>query len=140
MGKNTIELEKALKECDEFKDFYSENKESFASGNFVFMLNDLINRKGVRSIDLCVKSGIGEVYGYQILNGTRHPKRNKALCLALGLGLTLEEAQSLLHAGNYATLYAKNPRDCVIMYAICKHMNVQQTNALLFEYNEETLI
>lgn len=140
MGKSTTELEKALQECSEFKNFYDENRESFSDGDFVRMLNDLMNAREMKSAVLFMRSGIGSVYGYQILNGIRRPKREKVLCLSLGLELTLEETQKLLHAGGYAPLYVKNTRDCVVTYAICNRLNVEQTNAMLFEYDEETLI
>ena len=82
---------------------------------------------------------MSEVYGYQIFSGLRTPERNKLLCLALAMRLTLDETQTLLKSAGYTLLYVKRPVDSVVIYGICKHLTVADVNCLLYEYELETL-
>ena len=61
------------------------------------------------------------------------------MCLAIGLQLNLAETQAMLKYGGYATLYAKNEYDCIIIYGICKKLSVVELNMMLYEYGFETL-
>ena len=79
------------------------------------------------------------VYGYQIFSGLRVPERKKLLSIAIGMGLALDEVQTLLKISGYAQLYVKLPFDCALIYGICKRMSVAQINFLLYDYGLETL-
>ena len=67
------------------------------------------------------------------------PERKKLLCLAVGMGLHIDEAQQLLKCAGYPQLYAKLPFDSIVLYGLCKAMSVVQINELLYEYGLETL-
>lgn len=139
MKKDTAKIVEELALCDDFKTFYDENKDVMVTATLVEMLHDLQNKKGSRKSDVIRRSELSEVYAYQIFSGTRHPERNKLLCLAVGLTLNLEETQTLLKCAGYAPLYVKLPFDSVVMYGICKQMSIIDINELLFDNNLETL-
>lgn len=68
---------------------------------------------------------------YQIFNGTKkNPSRDVVIRLAIGLGLTIEETNELLRLAKQGNLYAKVPRDMVILFGI-------EHNQSFYEIEEE---
>ena len=67
------------------------------------------------------------------------PERKKLLCLAVGMGLNIDEVQQLLKFAGYPQLYVKLPFDSVVLYGLCKAMSVVQINELLYSYDLEML-
>ena len=139
MEKNTAEIVKELGLCPDFQTFYSENKDYMLTQKLTELLAQLLERKGAKKSQVIQKAELSEVYGYQIFSGIRVPERKKLLCLAVGMGLNLEETQQLLKCAGYAQLYVKLPFDSVVLYGLCKGLSVVQINELLFSYGLETL-
>ena len=139
MEKNTSEIVKELGLCPDFQSFYKENKDYMVSGNLAALLAQLLESKGLHKSQVIKNAELSEVYGYQIFSGLRVPERKKLLCLAVGMGLNLEETQQLLKCAGYAQLYVKLPFDSVVLYGLCKSISVVQINELLFAYDLETL-
>lgn len=75
---------------------------------------------------------LDRTYGYQVLNGTKKPSRDKILQLCIGGSFSLKETNKVLKLGNCGELYSKNTRDAVIILGINKKLNVLQINELLF--------
>ena len=67
------------------------------------------------------------------------PERKKLLCLAVGMGLNIEQTQQLLKCAGYPQLYVKLPFDSIVLYGLCKGLPVVQINELLYTYGLETL-
>lgn len=139
MKKDTSKIVEELGLCPDFNTFYNENKEYMVSSSLAEMLGALLEKKGLRKSQVIRDSELSEVYSYQIFSGLRVPERKKLLCLAVGMSLNLEEVQTLLKCAGYSPLYVKIPFDSIIIYGICKNLSVVDINALLFEYNMETL-
>lgn len=139
MEKNTSEIVKELGLCPDFQTFYRENKDYMVSGSLAALLAQLLESKGLQKSQAIKNAEVSEVYGYQIFSGVRVPERKKLLCLAVGMGLNIEETQQLLKCAGYAQLYVKLPFDSVVLYGLCKALSVVQINELLFEYGLETL-
>lgn len=139
MEKNTSEIVKELGLCPDFQTFYSENKDYMVSQRLTDLLNQLLESKGLQKAQVIKNAEISEVYGYQIFSGIRVPERKKLLCLAVGMGLNIEEVQQLLKCAGYAQLYVKLPFDSIVLYGLCKGLSVVQINGLLYEYGLETL-
>lgn len=72
-------------------------------------------------------------YGYQILNGSKNPGREKILALCLAAGMNYEETQRALTLAGLGKLYPRRKEDSVIIFAIENKLNVLQTNELLYE-------
>ena len=136
---DTGKLIEELKLCDDFKTFYDENKQYMVSDTLSTLLTDLAKEIGLNKAEIFRRAELSEVYGYQIFSGVRIPDRKKLLCLALGMGLTLDQTQVLLRTAGYAPLYVKLPEDSIVMYGICKNMTVAEVNTVLFEYGHKTL-
>ncbi len=139
LQKDTSKIVEELGLCDDFKTFYNENKEYMVSASLSQMLNDLIKEKGLKKSEVIRKSELSEVYSYQIFSGLRVPERKKLLCLAVGMGLNLDEVQTLLKCAGYSPLYVKISFDSIVIYGICKQLSIVEINELLFEYDLETL-
>ena len=139
MGKDTSEIVKELGLCPDFKTFYTENKDYMISGKLPELLNDLLFKKGLKKAQVIKKSELSEIYAYQIFSGVRVPERRKLLCLAVGMGLNIEQTQQLLKCAGYPQLYVKLPFDSIVLYGLCKQLTVVKINELLYEYELETL-
>ncbi len=139
MKKDTSKIVEELGLCPDFNTFYNENKEYMVSSSLAEMLGALLEKKGLRKSQVIRDSELSEVYSYQIFSGLRVPERKKLLCLAVGMRLNLEEVQTLLKCAGYSPLYVKIPFDSIIIYGICKNLSVVDINALLFDYDMETL-
>ena len=139
MQKDTSEIVKELGLCPDFKTFYKENQDYMVCENLAALLAQLLESKGLKKAQVIKKAELSEVYGYQIFSGIRVPERRKLLCLAVGMGLNIEEAQQLLKCAGYSQLYVKLPFDSIVLYGLCKGLSVIQINELLYEYSLETM-
>ena len=140
MKKDTAKLLEELQSFSDFTQFYEENQTHFAATSLSDALQALVSEKGLAVADVVKNSEMSEVYAYQILSGIKqHPGREKVLCLAIGMGLSGEETQTLLKTTGYAPLYAKRPSDAIVLYGLYKRLNVVEVNNLLYEYGQETL-
>lgn len=139
MQKNTSELLSELNQCSDFKRFYRENESDITDIKLSRYLQELMEKKGLRKSEVIKRSEMSEVYAYQIFSGLRIPERNKLLCLAIGMGLDLEETQRLLNCTGYAQLYVRNTFDCIVIFALCRHLSVIELNEMLYKYGEDTL-
>ena len=139
MERDTLEIVKELKLSPDFQTFYNENKDYMVSSNLAEMLNELVNSKRLHKSKVIKNAEISEVYGYQIFSGVRVPEWKKLICLAISMGLNIDEVQRLLKCAGYPQLYVKRPLDSVVLYGIFKGLSVMEINELLYEYDLETL-
>ena len=91
------------------------------------------------SVAMIKRSGIARTYYYQILDGTRHPGRDKVIILCLAAELSLDQTQKGLILAGHNPLYARSKRDAVLIYAIRKKMTLVAANDLLDQFDEQML-
>ena len=139
MEKDTSKIVKELGLSEDFKSFYDENKEYMIVDNLAELLSELLQSKGLKKSHVIKNAELSEIYGYQIFSGARVPERNKLLCLAISMGLNIDEVQQLLKCAGYPQLYVKKPFDSVVLYGFSKGMSVVEINELLYKYDLETL-
>ncbi|MDU1456020.1 MAG: helix-turn-helix transcriptional regulator [Paeniclostridium sordellii] len=139
----TVELMSILKNIDdesyldEFVKITSTNFSDLSLPNF---FQNICKEKGISKSDLIKNAEIDRTYGYQILNGTKKPSRDKLLKLCISASLDIEESNKALKLGNVGQLYPKNPRDSIIIFGINKKLNLFQIDELLFNHNFDTLV
>ena len=126
--KSTQELLDALSGAANLEQFLEENRDQFDPRHLSEFLQQYMQEKGIKRGEVIRASQLNEVYAYQILNGTKKPTRDKVLCLLLAIGVTEEQTQTLLKVCGYPQLYAKDQRDCVLLYALEQQWTVLQTN------------
>lgn len=137
--KNTDELLKELTKADNIDDFLTENKDSFTDVSLSEYLTALLKEKGLIKAEVIKKSELSDIYAYQIFSGVKQPTRDKVLCIAFGMGLTVAETQQLLKSCGLPFLYAKHKRDSIILFALDRKLSVVETNELLYSSEENTL-
>ncbi len=137
--KNTNELLTEIKKSTEIKNFLKENDEYIKNFTLTQYLDTLIKEKGLTKKEIINSSELNYTYGYQILNGTRKPTKDKLIQICFGMKATPEETNRILILANAGGLYSKIRRDCVIIFALEKGLTLNQANELLYELNEDII-
>ena len=138
----TDELFKQLKKTstvDALEKYTQEIMANCPVQTFHQYLENLLSASGLTPAQLIRNAQIQRNYGYQILNGTRNPGRDRVIALCLALSLHLEDVQRALTLAKESILYAKNPRDSVLIFCINKKMTVADANLLLDKNGKEPL-
>ena len=135
LKKSTAQLLELFKKSNNIKDCINSNSDELICDNPCKHLEETIEQKGLKKSDVIRKSEIERHYAYQILSGVRKASRDKIIMLCFGMELNEEETQRMLKTFSMPTLYARNRRDSVVLFAIEKHLSVIEMNELLFELN-----
>lgn len=138
-NERTENLLNEIKDSSNVYSYISKHNTDFPNITFVDFINLVIQKKNLKKSQVVKMSGINRTYAYQIMSGKKKASRDKIITLAYGLTLSIEETQKLLKLAEFNPLYPKNKRDAIIIFAICNNYNINQTNLLLFENNEEPL-
>ena len=123
MKKTTNTLTNILKKTKpEHLDTYFENnaEEVLAQENpFAAYMRSTVREKGLRFQEVFLRADVSEGYGYKLISGEKHTRqRDTILKLCLGAGFTLDETQRALKIYGMSPLYARFPRDAVLISAI----------------------
>lgn len=134
--KDTEQLQHELKDADSMEAFFAENGEHLRRLTLAEYLGQLLEEKGLTKAEVVRRSNLDQVYGYHIFSGyKKSPSKEKAMALALALGLSPEEAQRLLYYAGAKQLYVRDPWDSVIWYALEHKLSVGEANELLEKLN-----
>ena len=136
MNKTTQELLNNLRETREIQPFISENIDEFLDISVDDYLNDMLTAKKMKVSQVAKRSG-QDSYVYKIFSGNRVASRNVLLAIALGMNMTVPEAQKLLRIAQVAQLDPRYQRDAVVIFALNKRLTIGATNEVLFELKEE---
>lgn len=120
--KSTDELENILRntKADEIPNFLTENSESLLQDEkpFATYIKTLIKSRGMLQQDVFLHADIPERYGYKLLNEEKRTRqRDIILRICYAARLTLNETQEALKIYGMPQLYAKIPRDALLMVA-----------------------
>lgn len=143
--KNTDELKNILGKThlSEFEKYVRNNKESMNSSeeSFYIYIKDLLAEKGIKQQTVFLKADIPERYGYKLLSGEKHTKqRDIILRICYAAEMTLDETQRALKKYGMPELYAKIPRDALLMIIFNERPgSIINVNALLKENGMEPL-
>ena len=102
--------------------------------DFSSYIKTILAEKGMSVANMQKKSCIDRTYIYQIMDGSKHPGRDKIIAIAIACEMTLPECQRALEIAREGILYAKNRRDSLVIYAVNKKMSIMDLNGLLEEY------
>lgn len=121
--KSTDELEKILGKThlNDVSGYFENNEESIIDNEYAFhnYIRELIKKKNLRQQDVFLAADIPEKYGYKLLSGEKRTRqRDVILRLCYASKLDLNETQKALKLYRMPELYAKIPRDALIMIAI----------------------
>lgn len=119
-GKNTKELTEVLGKThvSEFEKYCRENKESLHTENNIFSeyIKDQLRERKLTQQVVFLRADIPERYGYKLLSGEKHTRqRDVILRICYAAEMTLDETQCALRQYEMPELYAKIPRDALLM-------------------------
>lgn len=121
-----------LKKDGTFVKFAKEHEETFLNQSFAEYLFALSKEKEVAPASVVRNAQIDRVYGQQLFSGIRKPSRDKAIQLAFGFALSLDETQRLLQMADKSRLYPRIKRDAAIVYGLEHRMKLQELQELLY--------
>ncbi len=118
--KDTEELEQILEYTHslEFDSYLESNEDDLLDGNRDFMrfMNEKFKEKGLLKQDVLLQADISQGYGYKLLTEEKRTKqRDTILRICYAAQFTLKETQRALEIYGMDRLYARNPRDALIM-------------------------
>lgn len=135
----TDEMMQNLLKANNIEDYMKENSGAFVDLTISQFLSEYINSRSLIKSHVIKTAEISEIFGFQVLSGTRNPSRNTLLSLCIAMNMTLDEVQSALKIAQFAPLYPKNKRDSIIIIGISKGKSVCEINNELYDNGEETL-
>ena len=139
MEQETKELMNKLQKEKNIANFTRENDDIFLDKPLVEYLEILLRKSNMKKAEIIKRAGLATVYGYQIFDGRREPKRDKVIQIAIGFGLPLDETQKLLKKAGHSELYPKIKRDVLFIYAINNGMDINGVEELLYQMDEKGL-
>lgn len=143
--KNTNDLKNVLgrTHLSEFERYCRENMESMntSTSSFSFYIKDILSKKGITQQTVFLKADIPERYGYKLLSGEKHTRqRDVILRICYSAELSLDETQRALKKYQMPELYAKIPRDALIMIIFNERPgSIIEVNAILKKNGMEPL-
>lgn len=139
MNKTTDELQAQLNEITDLNKYLQDNQQELKVPNAPEYLLQLAESKGISRAELIRNSQLERSFGYHLLDGTKNLTRDKALALAFGAKLTPEETQNFLKYAQLPRLYARNPRDNVLLFCLNTGKSLMDTNLTLSELKLEPI-
>lgn len=139
MKKTTSELLDILKQSPKIEDYMEEELENLVETTLDLYLKKLLTEKNISASNMIRLSGLDRTYTYQILEGKKHPSRDKLLAIGFALKLTFEEMQTMLKSTGYPPLYARIRRDSIIIFALKHGSSLIDTNELLYQFDFELI-
>lgn len=143
--KTTDALGNILKKTkpEDISEFFKSHEASMISSENAFadFMRKTIKSKDLTQQEVFIAADFSEKYGYKLISGEKHTKqRDYILRLCFAGHFTLAETQKALQLYNMAPLYAKIPRDALLMSAFnSKTYNIFKINELLQNNNFEEL-
>lgn len=143
--KSTEELEKILgsTHASEINGYLNENADSIISSDRPFSdyVRHIIKEKGLKQQDVFLDADIPERYGYKLIAQEKHTRqRDVILRICYAAHMTLDETQKALKYYRMPELYAKIPRDAMIMVAFNERPgSIIDVNSLLKRNGVEVL-
>ena len=143
--KNTKELVDILGKThlSDFDDYCKDNKNSLNvnQDSFSIYIKDLLFEKGLTQQSVFLNADIPERYGYKLLSGEKRTRqRDIILRICYAAELSLTQTQRALKKYGLPELYAKIPRDALLMIVFNERPgNIIDVNALLKEKGMDPL-
>ena len=124
--KSTNELENILGQTStsNIEAYLAENAENMLAEErpFSVYMHEMIRKYGNTQQEVFLQADFPERFGYKILSEEKHTKqRDYILRICYATGMNLEETQRALTLYGMAPLYARIPRDAVLMIAFNQH-------------------
>lgn len=141
--KNTDELEKVLgsTHIKNFDSYCRDNSGCMMDEAFTVYMKNLLKEKNLTQQTVFLRADIPERYGYKLLSGEKRTRqRDIILRICYAAEMTLEETQRALKKYELPALYAKIPRDALLMIIFNERPgNIVEVNTILKKQGMDTL-
>lgn len=124
---------KGIRNREELEEYIDSSSSIASNYKLTEYILDICEKKGLGKSDIIKNADIHRTYGYQILNGKRGPSRDKLLQLCIGNRFNLEETNRALTLAKLGVLYAKDPRDSIVIFILNNNLGLIDGNILLNE-------
>lgn len=134
MAEETIDtgmLLQGLEKTSDFQSFLKKHENNMQETALSVYLTGLCEKRCLIPEHVIKAAQIDRTYGHQLFNGTRKPSRDKAIQLAFGFCMTVNETQHLLKIAGKNPLYPRIKRDAAIIFCLSKGMDVMETQSML---------
>lgn len=138
--KSTSELENILGQTSAagIENFLTQKAQELMRSHRPFSdyIHEMLRKYGKTQQEVFLQADLPERFGYKLLSGEKHTKqRDYILRICYAIGMNLEETQRAITLYGMAPLYARIPRDAVLMIAFNQHKGtVLDVNALLSDH------
>ena len=141
--KNTDELEKVLQSTHikNFDAYCQENTGGPSDCEFSVYMKNIFSEKNLTQQLVFWRADIPERYGYKLLSGEKRTRqRDVILRICYAAEMSLAQTQRALKKYEMPELYAKRPRDALLMIIFNEHPgDIIEVNEVLKEHGMETL-
>ncbi|NBH71967.1 hypothetical protein D3Z51_08020 [Clostridiaceae bacterium] len=141
--KNTDELEKVLQSTHikNFDSYCRENTGSPADEEFAIYMKDIFSEKNLTQQLVFLRADVPERYGYKLLSGEKRTRqRDVILRICYAAEMSLAQTQRALKKYEMPELYAKLPRDALLMIIFNERPgDIIEVNEILKEHRMESL-
>ena len=132
-----------LTHIDDYCEYALKNKDSMITDatSFSSYMKAIMRQRGISQQIAFLKADIPERYGYKLLSGEKHTRqRDVIIRICYASELTLKETQRALRKYGMPELYAKIPRDAMLMIAFNERPgSIIDVNSFLKENGMEPL-
>ncbi|WP_051131457.1 helix-turn-helix domain-containing protein [Oscillibacter ruminantium] len=137
--KTTDELTNEICKATDMVDYFEKNRAELQLNGFSESLGQWLKIKKCTKAAVARRSGLNRAYVYQIFLGLKTPSRDKVIALAFGFAMDLTETKKLLQQAGYRELYARDPRDALLISSVVHRQTILEANELLYDNHIECL-
>ncbi len=130
----TVQAQTILLGCEQFRQGVTKIRSQLLSSSVRDYFANLLQSHGLQAYEAVHRAQLDKDFGRQLLIGERMGRRDYYIQLAIGMSLSLEEAQSMLAYLEIGPLYALRKRDAAVMYALRESFSLIDTQLLLDRY------
>lgn len=143
--KQTDELNDLLENLkpDQLDTYFKNNEKYMADGkkSFYYYMKDVFDEKNIKLKDVYSFAGVSESYGSKILTMEKHTRdRDLIIRFCIAGHFNWDETNRALKLYGLNELYAKDPRDAVLIVALNNRIyNLFDIDEMLLEYGLKKL-
>ncbi len=143
--KKTDELNDLLENLkpDQLDTYFKNNEKYMADGkkSFYYYMKDVFDEKNIKLKDVYSFAGVSESYGSKILTMEKHTRdRDLIIRFCIAGHFNWDETNRALKLYGLNELYAKDPRDAVLIVALNNRIyNLFDIDEMLLEYGLKKL-
>lgn len=131
----TLQAQSILLDCAGFEQGVDAIRSQLLSASVREYFSGLMASRGLQTGEVVRRAELDKDFGRQILKGERVGRRDYYIQLAFGMGLTVEETQSMLSFLGIGALYALRKRDAAVMYALREGYSLMDVQLLLDQHD-----